>query len=67
MDNLNLLTIEELCEKLQISKNTAYSLLNSKKIKGLKVGRNWRILQESIEEYIIEQMNKTKGEGQHGY
>lgn len=67
MDNLNLLTIEELCEKLQVSKNTAYSLLNSKKIKGLKVGRNWRILQESIEEYIIEQMNKTKGEGQHGY
>lgn len=67
MDNLNLLTIEELCEKLQISKNTAYSLLNSKKIKGLKVGRNWRILQESIEEYIIEQINKTKGEGQHGY
>ena len=67
MDNLNLLTIEELCKKLQVSKNTAYSLLNSKKIKGLKVGRNWRILQESIEEYIIEQMNKTKGEGQHGY
>lgn len=67
MDNLNLLTIEELCEKLQVSKNTAYSLLNRKKIKGLKVGRNWRILQESIEEYIIEQMNKTKGEGQHGY
>lgn len=67
MDNLNLLTIEELCEKLQISKNTAYSLLNSKKIKGLKVGRNWRILQESIEEYITEQMNKTKGESQHGY
>lgn len=67
MNNLNLLTIEELCEKLQVSKNTAYSLLNSKKIKGLKVGRNWRILQESIEEYIIKQMNKTKGEGQHGY
>lgn len=67
MDNLNLFTIEELCEKLQVSKNTAYSLLNSKKIKGLKVGRNWRILQESIEEYITEQMNKTKGEGQHGY
>lgn len=67
MNNLNLLIIEELCEKLQVSKNTAYSLLNNKKIKGLKVGRNWRILQESIEEYIIEQMNKTKGEGQHGY
>ena len=67
MNNLNLLTIEELCEKLQVSKNTAYNLLNSKKIKGLKVGRNWRVLQDSIEEYIAEQMNKTKGEGQHGH
>ena len=67
MINLNLLTIEELCEKLQVSKNTAYNLLNSKKIKGLKVGRNWRVLQDSIEEYIAEQMNKNKGKCQHGY
>ena len=39
----DLLTVEELCEKLQVSRNKAYQLLENGEIEGFKVGRNWRI------------------------
>lgn len=48
----DIITIDELCEKLLIGKNTAYSLLNSGKIKAFKIGRIWKIPASSVSEYI---------------
>lgn len=41
-DETELLTIEQLCERLFISPTTAYKLLQSGEIKGFKVG-TWKI------------------------
>lgn len=47
-----IVTIDTLCEMLEIGKNTAYALLNGKKIKAFKIGREWRISRKAVEEYI---------------
>ena len=52
-----LLTVEELCAKLQVSRNTAYHLLAKQKVRGFKVGRSWRIPLGSVEEFIAEQID----------
>lgn len=52
----NLITLykpEEVAEILQIGLNTTYDLLHTGKIKGLKVGRIWKIPKMAIEEYIL--------------
>lgn len=54
----DLLTVDDLCEKLQISRNTAYQLLESGDVEGFKVGRNWRIPNISISSYIVNQIRK---------
>lgn len=39
-----LITIDELCESLNIGKNTAYSLLNSGELQGaFRIGQIWKI------------------------
>lgn len=54
----DLLTVDDLCEKLQVSRNTAYQLLESGDVEGFKVGRNWRIPNVSISSYIVNQIRK---------
>lgn len=48
----DLITIEELCEVLSIGRNTAYALLNTKKIKAFQIGRVWKIPMQSVEQFI---------------
>ena len=54
--NKELLTIEDLCEKLQVCRNIAYRLLATQKISGFKVGRSWRIPLDSVEAFIADQI-----------
>ena len=49
-----ILTIEELCEFLNIGRNAAYRLLSSGTIKGFRVGRIWKIPLENLNAYITE-------------
>ena len=51
IDQNELLTIEQLCERLFISRTTAYKLLKSGKIKAFKLG-TWKIPIKSVYEYI---------------
>ena len=46
-----LITIEQLCERLFISSTTAYKLLQSGEIKAFKLG-TWKIPIESVNDYI---------------
>ena len=55
-DESELLTIEQLCERLFISPTTAYKLLQSGEIKAFKIG-TWKIPVKSVREYI---QNKCK-------
>lgn len=48
----DVLTIGEASEILQVSKKTLYTLVKSKQLHAVKVGRGWRILRISIEKYL---------------
>lgn len=65
MSNSNLLTIETLCERLHVSRNTAYRLLAAQMIPALKVGRSWRIPADSVEDFIANQLNNEKEDNQN--
>ena len=51
-----LLSIDQLCERLFISPTTAYKLLQSGKIKAFKLG-TWKIPEENVRKYIQEMCN----------
>lgn len=53
-----ILTIEEACEQLKIGKSGIYRLMRTKKLKAFKIGRNWKIPQSSINEYIQKQLHE---------
>ena len=48
----DILTLKELQELLHIGKNTALRLVQSGDIEAFRVGKQWRILRKSINEYI---------------
>jgi excisionase family DNA binding protein len=47
-----ILTLQETCIKLRLCKTTLVNLLNDGTIPGMKVGRQWRILDESIDAFL---------------
>lgn len=51
----DILSVEEVCEALRIGANQAYDLLNSRKLKGYKQGRVWKIPKQALIEYIVDQ------------
>lgn len=50
----DLVTIDEVCDMLQIGKSAAYKLLRSGKIKSFRNGRDWKVPKAAVEEYVIE-------------
>lgn len=48
----DVLDIKELCEILRISRKTAYQLLHSGAIPCRKIGRNYKIRKDMVEEYL---------------
>ena len=49
----DLITLDELCEILNIGRNAAYSLLNSHEIKAFRIGGCWKIPRCAVTEYIL--------------
>ncbi len=54
VDDIEIMTVEEACEALKIGRNAIYGLLNSGKLKGYRMGKNWRIPRESVRQFILE-------------
>ena len=48
----DLITLEELCERLMISESTAYRLLRSGEIEAFKLGSHWKIPADSVRDFI---------------
>ena len=46
------LTPAEVMDILGIGKNTVSALLNSRQLKGFRVGRSWRITDTALHEYM---------------
>jgi excisionase family DNA binding protein len=57
-DENELLSIEQVCEKLFISHTTAYKLLQSGELVGFKLG-TWKVPVKSINEYINNKCKKV--------
>ena len=47
-----ILTVENLMDYLNIGRTTAYKLVQSGKIKTVRIGRIYRISKKSVEEYV---------------
>ena len=63
MDSASVLTISELAAYLKIPKSTAYKLAQEGKIPGQKIGRHWRFLRETIDEWLENQQKPTLRDG----
>lgn len=50
----DILTVDDLMQLLQIGRNTAYRLINSRQIKSIKIGRIHRIPRQDVIDFIIE-------------
>ena len=48
----DIIEINELCALLNICKNTAYGLLRTGEISGIKCGSIWKIPLQSVMEYV---------------
>lgn len=48
-----ILTAEQLMEMLQIGKVLTYKLITDKKIKAVKIGREYKIVKASVINYIL--------------
>ena len=56
----DLLTVEEACEIMHMSRNTQYELLRDGQIKAFQIHRIWKIPREAIEEYCRRQSGLYK-------
>lgn len=60
-----LYTVQEIADALRVHSRTAYRLVKEGKIKGIKVGSQWRIPESALLEYIDsgwkEGLEKKKG------
>jgi len=49
---IEIYTVPELCEALDISDKTLSKILKSGELKGRKVGRRWTVTREALEDYL---------------
>lgn len=54
-DISHLLTVEKVCDILNIGPNAAYRLLNSGELKAFRIGRVWKIPSPALEDFILTQ------------
>lgn len=48
----DMVTIDDVCQMLNIGKNGAYRLLKEGKLHAFKIGRIWKISKFSVTEYV---------------
>lgn len=56
------LTIDELATYLKVSKSTLYKLVQERKVPGQKVGKHWRFLRSSIDEWLKQETEQRPTE-----
>ena len=57
-----LLTIEEVAERLQHSVRTVREWLRVRKLRGVKTGRDWRVREQDLEEFIQSRLSQVMTE-----
>lgn len=59
-NEVELITVDELCELLQCGYSTAYKLLSQNMIPSFRIGRIWKIPKEGVDKFILEQSGLSK-------
>lgn len=49
----DIMTVPDVAEVLNIGKNRVYELLESKALKGFRIGRVWKIPKDALLDYIL--------------
>ncbi len=57
----HVLTAREVCQYLRIPLSTLYSLSKRGRIKGVKVGKHWRYLQEDVHDFLVHPVSDKHG------
>lgn len=52
MADIKVYTLEEVTAILKLSKRTVYQYLATGKIKGVKIGKAWRVSEENLREFL---------------
>ncbi|CCO22958.1 DNA binding domain protein, excisionase family [Maridesulfovibrio hydrothermalis AM13 = DSM 14728] len=58
-----LYTVREIADTLRIHPRTAYRLIQEGKIRGIKVGSQWRVPESSLLEYIESGLQAPRNKG----
>lgn len=53
LDKYIILTPTEVMDILGIGKNSVYTLLNSGRLQGFRVGRSWRVSVDALENFML--------------
>jgi len=61
-ENSLIMSMDELCNTLNVSKNVAYKLLQSGEIKAGKLGRVWKIERQSVYDFVNKNFSKNINE-----
>lgn len=56
-----ILTVDEACAILKVSRKTIYNLINSGDLAAVKVVRGWRIMNSTLEKYLKGE-NRSEGD-----
>lgn len=51
------LSVEEVAKLLQVHSNTIRRAIREKQLRANKIGKNWRITREAVEEYVAKRSN----------
>lgn len=54
------LTLAQVAERLQVTERTIYRYLEAKELKGIKIGRVWRIRPDDLETFLSARENVTQ-------
>ena len=52
MNEIRVYTLEEVCSILSITKRTVYNYIKADKLHAFKMGKYWRVTEESLRDFI---------------
>lgn len=52
MSDIRVYTTDEVQELLKVTKRTLYNYIKAGQIKAIKVGRNWRITEDALKDFL---------------
>lgn len=52
MQDIKVYKIDEVAEMLKVTRRTIYNYVKSNQLKAMKMGREWRITHQAIEEFL---------------